>query len=188
VSTAVSIPALSFHELDAALAEALRPRVDRLGYLGEFFQRTAHQPEALRAFVAFTEAARAAVPVPLAEVVALTVSTALGNDYERNQHQRLAVREGLSRAWVEQIGRLAPERAELSAAERAAQRYVLDALASHGDTASGALDALVDEIGVAGAVGVMFVMGRYLAHAVIVNSLGLAPPVPSIFEDGFDGS
>ena len=36
------------------------------------------------------------------------------------------------------------------------------------------------------AVAVMMVLGRYLVHALIVNSLGLAPPVPSIFEDGFE--
>jgi len=33
----------------------LRPRVERLGYLGEFFRYTAHQPQALISFLDFTE-------------------------------------------------------------------------------------------------------------------------------------
>jgi hypothetical protein len=33
----------------------------------------------------------------------------------------------------------------------------------------------------------MLLAGRYLAHALVVNTLDLAPPVPSIFEDDFDG-
>ena len=33
----------------------------------------------------------------------------------------------------------------------------------------------------------LMVIGRYVTHALIVNTLALKPPVPSIFEDGFTG-
>ena len=49
-------------ELPPALAEALRPRVERLGYLGEFFQCAANVPDALLAFDVFTAALKRAVP------------------------------------------------------------------------------------------------------------------------------
>src|SRR5258708_29920081 len=49
------IPRLTFEELEPGLAEALRPRYQRLGYLGEFFRCMGHQPAALRAFVEFTD-------------------------------------------------------------------------------------------------------------------------------------
>lgn len=187
--TIPAIPAIPYDELAPALAEALGPRVQRLGYLGEFFQRTAHQPETLRAFDQFTQAARASLPAPLAETVSLTVATALGNDYERHQHERLAIRVGLDRTWVEAVERLDPEHTpELQPEQLATQRYVLAALTQAGRGAAAALEALVDEVGVETAVGVLFVTGRYVAHAIVVNSLELAPPVPSIFEDGFDGT
>ena len=49
------IPRLSSTQMSPDLADYLRPRVERLGYLGEFFQCSAHQPGALLAFMRFTE-------------------------------------------------------------------------------------------------------------------------------------
>ena len=46
----------ALEQMDAELAAMLRPRVERLGYLGEFFRCTAHQPEALKHFLGLTEA------------------------------------------------------------------------------------------------------------------------------------
>lgn len=184
--SASAVPAIAFDDLDLSLRETLRPRYERLGYLGEFFARTAHQPAALEAFVEFTEAARAALPDRLAEVVALTVACALGNDYERNQHERLAVRLGLGRDWVARVERLDPAAAGLTAEERCVQRWVLAALADAGRGAQPAVDALVRELGTDTAVAVLLLGARYIAHAHIVNSLGIDPPVPSIFVDGFD--
>ena len=195
---AVSIPRLSEDELEPRLAEQLRPRVERLGYLGEFFRCAAHQPDALRAFVDFTEAGKQGLPDRLVELIALTAATVLGNDYERNQHERLSVRLGFGRAWVERVeasaGRAGaggagggPASGELEADEAAVQRYVLAALERHGRGVTDELEAVVERLGPAGAVAVMFVLGRYVTHALVVNSLALEPPVPSIFEDGFDG-
>jgi hypothetical protein len=53
---------LEFDELEPQLAELLRPRVERLGYLGEFFKCMAHQPNALRYFTELTEDLKDALP------------------------------------------------------------------------------------------------------------------------------
>lgn len=190
-----AIPRLDLQDMPGGLAAALGPRVERLGYLGEFFRVAGHQPRALEAFVAFTESAKSDLPKELVEVIALTCAVHLGNAYERNQHERLSVRLGLGRDWVEAVERLNPDEAltagarSLSGAERAVQRYLLGALASHGrsEAAQVAFERLVERLGHRQAVAVMMVAGRYLVHALIVNTLALEPPVPSIFEDGFTG-
>ena len=178
------IPRIPDDKLAPQVAAALRPRVERLGYLGEFFRCAAHVPDALVAFMAFTDAAKGDLPNRLVEVVALTASVRAGSDYERNQHERLAVRLGLSRDWVAAVSRCEPENLE-TAEERAVQRYVLAALAQHGRDTEAEIEAMARAIGDAGAVAVMMLTGRYLVHALFVNGLRLAPPVPSIFEDGF---
>ena len=82
------------------LRSRLKARVDRLGYLGEFFQVAAHQPEALAGFIAFTEALKEHLDWRLAEVIALTVATETGNAYERVQHERLALTLGMTESEV----------------------------------------------------------------------------------------
>ena len=56
------IPRLSDAELDPQLRETLRPKVERLKYLGEFFQCAAHQPQALISFHKLTEDLKEALP------------------------------------------------------------------------------------------------------------------------------
>src|SRR6266852_1413632 len=97
------IPRLSFSELDPQLAELLRPKVERLNYLGEFFQCTGHQPRALISFYTLTEDLKQALPDNLTELVALTVATLMDNTYERVQHERLALKLGLSEAWIRDV-------------------------------------------------------------------------------------
>jgi alkylhydroperoxidase family enzyme len=179
-----SIPRLGLEAIDPALSARLKPRVERLGYLGEFFQCAAHAPAALDAFIGFTEAAKHGLPENVVELIALTAATRLGNQYERNQHERLSIRLGLGRDWVAGVERCRPD--ELTRAEATVQRYVLRALESCGRGAKAELDAMVGELGPEQAVAVMMVLGRYLVHALFVNSLELEPPVPSIFEDGFE--
>ncbi len=182
------IPRLEFEELETELAAALAPRVERLGYLGEFFKCTAHQPKPLRAFIEFTESAKGDLAKDLVETVALTLAVFMENDYERNQHERLSVRLGLGRDWVREVEKLAPEESGLSAESKAVQRYCLAALESRGRNAHSEFEAVIDAVGHQNAVAVMMLMGRYVVHALIVNTLALAPPVPSIFEDGFEGN
>src|SRR5258708_28570819 len=97
------IPRLSADEMPPALGSFLRPRVERLGYLGEFFQCTAHQPEALLSFLEFTEHLKHALPNNLMEVVALSIATLMENNYERIQHERLSRALGFSEAWIREV-------------------------------------------------------------------------------------
>src|ERR1700704_1075836 len=98
-----SIPRLSITDLDPDLAELLRPKVERLNYLGEFFQCTGHQPRALISFYALTEDLKKALPDNLTELVALTIATKMNNTYERVQHERLSLKLGLSEEWIREV-------------------------------------------------------------------------------------
>ncbi len=180
------IPRLRFEQLPAPIADGLRAKVERLGYLGEFFAATAHQPEALKAFMDFTDLAKGELDMRLVELLALTVATMKHVAYEKNQHERLAVKLGYSRDWVMAVEALNPDAQTLfNDDERAVQRYVIAAVERDGVDVGSLLQAVVERLGVAGAVAVMFVMGRYTTHAIIVNSLDIKAPVPSIFDDGF---
>ena len=185
----MSIPRLEYEALAPDLAKVLEPRVKRLGYLGAFFKCAGHQPAALLSFIEFTENSKQALPDRMVEVIALTAAAKLGNAYERNQHERLSVRLGLGRDWVVAVESLDPGAAasKLGDAERAVQRLVIAMLDRHGQGVEAELAAVVEAIGHERAIAVMMVVGRYVVHALIVNTLALEPPVPSIFEDGFEG-
>src|SRR2546421_525674 len=97
------IPRLALEQMDAALAALLQPRMERLGYLGEFFRCAAHQPEPLQHFLRFTESLKTVLPDRITEVVALTVASQLENAYERVQHERLALKLGFAEAWIRDV-------------------------------------------------------------------------------------
>lgn len=171
---------LRFDELDPELQEALRAKVERLGYLGEFFAVGGHQPGATAAFQHFTDALKKALPPELTEVVALSVASALGNAYEQFQHERLAATQGLSVEWISAaVGR--SDSSHLSEEARAARRLALAAVEGYGHgAAAGELAQAVDALGEEHAVAVLLTIGRYVAHAVIANTLELAPPVDGV--------
>jgi alkylhydroperoxidase family enzyme len=178
------IPPLSFDQLPASIADRLRPKYERLGYLGEFFARTAHQESALAAFIDFTDAAKGDLDLTVVELIALTVATMKNVDYERNQHERLAVKLGFGEDWVAEVERLDPEAARLGPLERRVQKLVIAAVRQDGNDVTAELDAVVDLLGPARAVAVLMVMARYTTHAMLVNCLGIQSPVSSIFEGG----
>lgn len=176
-----SIRRLTFDELDPDLRRALAAKVERLGYLGEFFAVGGHQPAATAAFQAFTEALKAALGPELTEAVALSVAAALGNDYERTQHERLSSTLGFPVAWVAAAtGRGDP--AELSEAAQAARRLALAAVSDYGRGAADELARTVDILGEERAVGVLLTVGRYVAHAAVANTLELAAPVEGVVD------
>jgi len=179
------VPLIGVAELDPRVRQRLQSKIDRLGYLGTFFQLTAHQPEALAAFIDYTDATKKALPNDLAEVIALTVATATGNDYERHQHERLSVKLGLTKDWVARVEKLDPDSGELTLEQLATQRWVLAVLKDHGRDTEAEVDALVHELGPKAAIAVALMCGRYVAHATIANSFGIQPPVgvSSIFAD-----
>src|SRR5258707_13717854 len=119
------IPRLSAVEMEPQIAWMLRPRIERLGFLGEFFQCAANQPRALEHFLKWTEELKHALPENLTEVVALTVAQFVGNAYERIQHERLSLKLGYSKQWLLDVLSLRPETGSLNAAEKAVQALVI---------------------------------------------------------------
>lgn len=179
------VPRLEFDELDRDLADALRPRVERLKYLGEFFKVMGHNPEVLRPFMEMTEALKAALPENLTEVGALTVAGALGNDYERHQHERLCAKLGFARPWIAAVNALEPGAASpMSETERLAQSLALALVRSDWPAARTRFDRLVDRVGHARACAFLMLVGRYATHAMVIKVFDLAPPVASIFAPG----
>lgn len=177
------IARLEFDALAPRVQDVLRARVERLGYLGEFFKCAGAQPDVLAPFMEMTEALKKALPDRLTETGALTVATLMGNRYELHQHERLSKKLGFGDDWVAAVERVSPDdAAALSDAERAVQRLVIAMVERRGKGVAAELDAVIDAIGPQQAIAVMFLVGRYVTHALIVNGLELAPPVPSIFE------
>ncbi|MGQ0662955.1 MAG: carboxymuconolactone decarboxylase family protein [Pseudomonadota bacterium] len=178
------IPRLEIEDLAPALRQALAPRVKRLGYLGEFFKCAGHQPAALLSFMRFTEDLKEALPDNLTEVVALTVAGSMDNAYERHQHERLCRRLGFSPEWIGAVNALDPAAGTpLSEDERLVQRLVVAVIERQGRGVGEKFDAVVRAVGPARSMAVLMLIGRYVTHALIVNTLALAPPVPSIFAE-----
>jgi hypothetical protein len=133
-----------------------------------------------------TEESRAALPSRIAELTALTMCVLGGSEYERNQHERLAIALGFDAAWVTAVERLQPE-ALLDPTEVLVQRWLIAAWPPSAIVAAEAAELFVDveeSLGPQQAVALLFLTGRFLVHGLIVGTLGLTPPVPSIFADG----
>ncbi len=172
------IPRLSANEMPAALASFLGPRIKRLGYLGEFFQCTAHQPEALLSFLEFTEHLKHALPDNLTEITALSIAVLMDNDYERVQHERLSLKLGFSGEWLREVLSLVADgHGILSEQEHLVQQLVISVVARGGRSTTPEFEAVTRAIGPASAIAVLMLIGRYMSHALIVNTLDLAPPV-----------
>ncbi len=184
----VAIPRLELEQMPADLQDYLGPRVKRLKYLGELFKCAANTPAVLLSFMHFTDALKDALSDSLTEAAVLTTATMMNNAYERNQHERLSVRLGYGRDWVAEVEKLSPDSAVLmSGPERAVQRYVIAAIETRGARVQSEFDALAKFVTPGEAVAIVMLVGRYITHALVVNTLQLKPPVPSIFEDGFNG-
>ncbi len=174
------IPRLSFSELDPQLAEMLRPKLERLNYLGEFFQCTGHQPRALMSFYMLTEDLKEALPDNLTELVALTIAAKMKNAYERVQHERLALKLGFNEAWVREVISLEVRKAaNLLPEELSVQRFVIAVLARDGRNTTAEFESVIEALGYKDAVAVLMLVGRYVMHALIANCLALNPPVTS---------
>lgn len=177
------IERIGFDRLAPQVQDVLRARVERLGYLGEFFQCSGVQPDILIPFMEMTEALKKVLPDRLTETGALSVATLMENRYELHQHERLSRKLGFGEEWVAAVERMDPDAAPLlSDAERAVQRLVMAMVQRRGHDVHPELEGVIDQIGSAQAIAVMFLVGRYITHALIVNGLRLKPPVASIFE------
>jgi alkylhydroperoxidase family enzyme len=183
VAAMPTLDPVPLEEMDQELRELLAPRVERLGYLGAFFQFTAHQPDALGHFMRFTEALKDALDWRYVEIIALTISTESRNAYERVQHERLALRLGMSAEEVRTLvaGQATEElfsRAEVAAADLARCIVCADGRHCHRR-----FQRLLAETDPATAVAALLSAARYLAHSAISTTLMLEPPVPSPFEE-----
>jgi len=177
------IPRLSREKLHPELEAFLQPRIERLGYLGEFFQCTAHQPMALLSFLEFTDHLKHALPNNLTEVVSLTVAQLMNNRYERVQHERLSLKLGFGEDWLREVlSLLGDGRGHLSEQEVLVQRLVVAAINRKGHDVTLELEAVVGSLGPATTIAVLMLVGRYVSHALIANALNLAAPVPSPLE------
>ncbi len=177
---AAALPRTSFENLPPLLQDDLRAKFERLGYLGEFFQVCASQPDALYHFNRFTEILKAALPMNLVELLALTLSTWAGNRYEQVQHERLSLKSGLSKDWVVAVEQLDPDNAAaLSDAEKDVQRLALAMASTQGREAQGELVAVARHLEPAQQVAVLLTVGRYITHSTICNTLQIAAPVTS---------
>jgi alkylhydroperoxidase/carboxymuconolactone decarboxylase family protein YurZ len=177
ISPSTHIP---FEQMPAELQQLLGQRVQRLGYLGEFFQRAAHQPEALTAFYSWTEALKRALPERLVETIALTVASHTGNEYERVQHERLAMSQGMTREEVLALERMrAGTCSSFSDEEVAAAALARCLLEDCGRGCDSALLRLSRLIGEEGTTACLMVGARYVAHATMANAWNLRPPVRS---------
>ena len=131
----------------------------------------------------FTDDLRAALPDNLTEIVALTVSAYLSNSYERHQHERLCLKSGFTSDWIHQVLSLSVDSGSaVKPEERAVQQLVLAVLETNGQGAGRELEHVVEVAGARQAIAVLLLIGRYMTHAVLVNTLGLAPPVSSPLE------
>jgi len=178
------IPRLTAKEMPPALASFLSPRIERLGYLGEFFQCTAHQPEALLSFLEFTEHLKHALPPNLTEIVALSVAALMDNDYERVQHERLCRKLGFSAEWVREVLNLgAGDLRALTQEEIVVQQLVITVAQRGGRNTRAELGAVIRSFGPEKAIAVLMLIGRYMSHALIVNTLDLAPPAMALHQE-----
>jgi hypothetical protein len=177
------IPRLEWEAFHPDLKAVLEARVKRLGYLGEFFKCVAHVPQTLAYFMEMTEQLKKDLPDNLTELVSLTVAKLASNEYERNQHERLSRRLGFSLDWIREANACEPDKAKaLKPEEVLVQRYSIAAFKSMGKGIEKEFEAMIKAIGPKYAMGVVMLIGRYITHAIAVNSLKLVPPVPSVFE------
>ncbi|HEX9808551.1 MAG TPA: hypothetical protein VGC25_02985 [Alphaproteobacteria bacterium] len=177
------LPRIPFEEFETELRESLRPKVERLGYCGEIWQVGANAPKSMYQFCELTEALKDEMDMKLVELVALTAAGVMGNTYERNQHERLSDKLGYGREWIAQVNELQAEPGRhMSDAECAVQKFAMAAIYRRGHDCADLFKDVIQAVGPRNATGALLSVGRCVMHAVFRNTLGLEPPVSSIFE------
>ena len=176
------VPRLQAEEMQPELAEFLAPRIQRLGYLGEFFQCTAHQPAALLKFLEFTEELKHALPNHLTELIALTIAMSMDNAYERVQHERLCEELGFSPEWLNAV--LSRDGSDdgqvLTHTERSVRQLAISVVKRGGRNTTHEFQAVINAVGVQPAIAVLMLISRYMSHAAMVNTLDLPPPALAV--------
>lgn len=181
--TALTIPPLAFGDLSEEAQDVLRPRYERLGYLGDVFGALGHNDSALRAFVAFADASATPVDQNLREVVALAAAAASNAEPELFQHERRALGLGFTRAEIAAIETLDPDHPDLPTGGANVVAATVSVVRQDWAAARAAMSALVAKSGPEHASGVLLQIGYYVMATSIGHALGLTPPVNSIFAE-----
>lgn len=179
------VPRLAYEALGADLQGFLAPTVERLGYFGEMFAVMAHVPDAIPRFMAYTQAVKAPLADAENEVLALATCALLGARYERVQHERLALKLGLSHAWVAAAaGWPGADPTVLSASERALRALSLAVAGRAGHDCAREVAEVARLLGAQQTAAALLQVARFTAIAQVCNALALALPVPSPLEEG----
>lgn len=177
------VPRIEFEDLAPELKDMFRARVERLGYLGEFFKCMSHQPQPMAGFATITDGLKAALPDNFTEIVSLSLSSRLGNLYEQFQNEQLSRKLGFSDQWIRQcMTPVSGADSVFDAEEGAVQDFAIAVGARMGKDVTDEFEALVSAIGPERAIAILWLIGRTVTHALISNSLKLDPPVKSIFQ------
>jgi hypothetical protein len=103
--------------------------------------------------------------------------------YERVQHERLALKLGLSGAWIREVLSLQTSNtSELSELESLVQQLTRGVVERRGHNTNTELEAVIKATGHKQAIALLMLIGRYVMHALIANCLALEPPVSSPLE------
>lgn len=176
------VPRIEYEDIEPELKELFRPRVERLGYLGEFFRVMSAQPKTMIGFFTITESLKTALPDNYTEIVSLALSSRYGNLYEQYQNEQLSRKLGFSDAWIREA--LEPKTGPDSVFkpdEKAVQAFAIAAGMTIGRDNQAEFETLVEAIGSEKAIAVLWLVTRTVSHALISNTLKLASPVKSIF-------
>lgn len=175
------VPRIAFEDIEPKLKELFRPRVERLGYLGEFFRVMSAQPETMLGYFTITESLKKALPDNFTEIISLSISSRLGNLYEQYQNEQLSRKLGFSDEWIREALEGQGATQLFDAKEKAVQDYAIAAAMRSGQNVEKEFEALVQAVGPEQAIAVVWLVIRTISHAVISNTLQLAAPVKSIF-------
>jgi alkylhydroperoxidase family enzyme len=178
------IPRLTLEQMHPRIRKLLRPTVEQLGYLGEFFQTVGHVPDALMPFLEYTRAIREPLSDKLNEVLALTVCTSLGAEYERIQHERLSKRLGFGLEWIAAAeGKSGSDASVLSQEETTARNLALAVIADSGKHSGDSIAEASAELGPERAMAAVLQITRFVTIALLCNALELKLPVQSVFDE-----
>jgi Carboxymuconolactone decarboxylase family len=157
----------------------------RLGYLNELFLLQSHVPASVESFMAYTQAVKAPLSDRQNELVALAACAVLHAEAELIQHERLALRLGLDKAFVAAAeGREGADAAALTPDEHLLRSVVCELIQNMGRGCEPALARLAGAIGAGPAMAVLLQSTRFIMIGVWGHVFEVKLPVPSIFEEG----
>jgi hypothetical protein len=141
----------------------------------------------LLSFLEFTEHLKHALPNNLTEIVSFSVAVLMDNANEQVQHERLSLKLGFGVEWLREVLSLVADGPGIiSEQELLVQQLVIAVARRAGRNSTPELEAVTRAIGPAQAIAVLMLIGRYMSHALIVNTLNLAqthirPGDPDLF-------